>query len=267
MLNALSIDLEDWYMGLGVPFKQWGACEERIVESTNKILHILREFNIKATFFVVGWIADKHPELILTIKKENHEIASHGYFHKQIFRQSPQEFEMDFKKSIDSISKVTGEEIFGYRAPCWSITKKSFWALDVLEKYGIRYDSSIYPVKFWFFGLADANQYPYLIKKNLIEFPPSTIKIIGKNIPFAGGIFLRLFPCWFICQSIKAINNKDQPALVHIHPRELDEDFPEVDLSFKKKLFYSVKIGKTQDKFRLLLKKFKFGTIREILKI
>ncbi|MCK4532725.1 polysaccharide deacetylase family protein [bacterium] len=265
MLNALSVDLEDWYMGLGVPPHKWNLCEDRIVKSTGKILDLLRGFDVKATFFVLGWIAEQYPELILAIKKENHEIASHGYLHKCVFNQSAQEFEFDLKKSISCISKITGEKILGYRAPCWSIRKKSFWALDILKRYDIKYDSSIYPVKFPFFGLPGDKRYPYLINKNLMEFPPSVIKILGKNIPFAGGIFLRMFPYWVVHKGIKLINKKKQPALIHIHPRELDENFSPVKyLSFKWKVFQTIRIGKTEDKFRLLLKNFRFGPIKDV---
>ncbi len=266
MLNALTVDLEDWYMGLGVPPQQWKFCEERIVESTNKILCLLKEFNVRATFFVLGWVAQRHPELILAIKRENHEIASHGYLHKHIFKQSAQEFESDLKQSISCISKVTGEKILGYRAPCWSITKKSLWALDIIKKYGLKYDSSIYPVKSRFFGVAGGKQYPYLVKENLVEFPPSVVKILGKNIPFAGGIFLRMLPYRIVYQCIKLINKKKQPALIHIHPMELDEKFfPPKELPLKWKIFHGVKIGKTEKKIRLLLKNFRFGPIKKIL--
>ena len=266
ILNALTVDMEDWYMGLGIPPQKWKFCEERIVESTNKILCLLKEFNVRATFFVLGWVAERHPELILAIRRENHEIATHGYLHKHIFKQSAQEFESDLKQSIACITIVTVENFLGYLAPYWSITEKSLWALDILKKYGIKYDSSIYPVKSRFFGVAEGEQYPYLVKENLVEFPPSVIKILGKNIPFAGGVFLRMFPYWIVNKGIKLINKKKQPALVHIHPMELDEKFfPPKELSLKWKIFQGVQIGKTEKKFRLLLKNFKFGSIKEIL--
>ena len=229
MTNILTIDVEDWYMDTDI--STWDSYEDRVVQSTEKILEILDETNTKATFFVVGYVAEHHPELIEEIKDRRHEIATHGYSHTSIKKQTPSEFEKDLLKSIGIIEKITKNKISGHRACEFSIVEKTSWAIDILKKNGLKYDSSIFPVKTHLYGVPDAPLYPYHISSSNItrdnpevdffEFPLSVYRfpIMHKTIPVAGGFYLRLFPYWFIKHAIKKINKMGKPTIfVTTHP-------------------------------------------------
>ena len=173
-VNILQIDVEDWYSDLDI--KDWESYEDRIVQSTNKLLSILKERNVQATFFVLGYVAEHFPELVEKIKDENHEIASHGYSHTPITRQTPSEFEEDLLKSIRILEKITGDKIAGYRAPQFTVVEKTSWAIDIMKKNGLEYDSSIFPVKTHLYGVPDAPLFPYHISSSSINLTLSFYK-------------------------------------------------------------------------------------------
>ena len=216
--NILTIDVEDWYMDTDI--STWDQYEDRIVQSTNKILRLLSETNSIATFFVLGYVAERFPKLVEDIKKGGHEVATHGYSHTPIINMTPKQFEEDLVKSIKILESITNEKIKGHRACNFTIVKKTSWAIDILKKHGIEYDSSIFPVKTHLYGVEDAPLFPYKIsslnitknhnKGNLLELPLSVYKapIIKKNIPIAGGFYLRSFPPQFINYAINKINRK-----------------------------------------------------------
>lgn len=271
MINCLSIDLEDWYQGIEtIGFNDWQSYESRIVDETCKILLILKNFNVKATFFIVGYVADNFPELIKKIKTDGHEIGIHGYTHSLVYNESQKEFEKDIKKSIKSITDICSIKISGYRAPLFSVVKDSLWALDILAQCGIKYDSSIYPVKTFLFGIPDAPRFPYEISlkdsRKIIEFPLSTIKLCGKNIPFGGGFFFRFWPYKFISWAVKKININGNPVIIYLHPFDLDPDIPKIkNLSYKRKFIHYYNIGTVEKKLEKLLTEFKFSTISNVL--
>lgn len=271
MINCLSIDLEDWYQGIEtIRFNDWQSYESRIVDETCKILLILKKINVKATFFVVGYITERFPELIKNIRTDGHEIAIHGYAHRLVYEQSPKEFEEDIKKSIEVITDICRVEISGYRAPLFSIIKDSLWALDILAQYGIKYDSSIYPIKTFLFGIPDAPRFPYVISlkdsRKIIEVPLSTIKLCGKNIPFGGGFFFRFWPYRFIRWAVKKTNKNGNPAIIYLHPFDLDPDIPKIkNLSYKRKFIHYYNIKTVEKKLKRLLKEFKFSPISNVL--
>ncbi|HSE83125.1 MAG TPA: DUF3473 domain-containing protein, partial [Thermodesulfobacteriota bacterium] len=223
----MTVDVEDWYHSIeSIPPHDWDNYESRVEPSTYKILEIFEQFGVRATFFILGHVAEKHPVLIKEIQSMGHEIATHGYFHRLVYRQTPQEFRKDLRRSIEVIEDITHEKILGYRAPYWTITKESYWALDILQEEGIKYDSSIYPVKTYLYGIPGAPVYPYVVKEHngnrLIEFPPSTVNICGLRVPIAGGFYMRALPSWLVRWGIKKINNEGQSAIIYIHPPELD---------------------------------------------
>lgn len=272
MINAMTVDLEDWHHSIdSIPFEDWDKYESRIEKNTYKILEVFNHSDIKATFFILGYIAQKYPSLVKEISSLGHEIATHGHSHRLIYRQTPQEFREDLKRSINVIEDVSQQKVLGFRAPYWTITKESYWALDILLDEGIKYDSSIYPIKTYLYGIPDSPVYPYVIKENngekLIEFPPSTVAVFGKRVPVAGGFYMRLLPYWFIQSGIRKINNEGQSAIIYIHPPEFDPQKPVLKLPFKEKILHYYNLDVMEGKIRHLVSEFKFGTIKEIFKL
>lgn len=272
MKNIMSVDLEDYFCDL--PFNTWSKYESRVLQSTNRILDLFEKYGIKSTFFTVGYIAEKFPELIRKIDSMGHEIASHSYSHLDIRKTTKDEFEKDIKKSIDIIEKIIGKKIFGFRAPYFSIDKKSFWAMEILSKYFI-YDSSIFPVKTPLYGLKNAPRNIYRpnlsnpenidSKTKLIEIPMAThkIPIIG-NMPISGGFHLRFFPYFYIKYGLKKINKGNNAFIFYIHPKDLDRKMPKMD-EYGWHYYYNLKGA--EKKFEKILNDFEFVSVKEFLKI
>ena len=268
--NVLTIDVEDWYMDIDI--KHWGDYEHRVVQNTQRILNILAETGIKATFFVVGYVAERYPQLVEDIKMRGHEIATHGYSHRGVDQLSPSEFEEDLARSIDILEKITGDKVLGHRAREFTVMEKTSWAIDILKSNGLRYDSSIFPVKTYLYGVPGAPLFPYRISSSDIkrdvpeadfwEFPLSAyqIPVIKKNIPIAGGFYLRFFPYWFIKHALKKINKQNQPAICYLHPWELDPGLPRLK-SLSRDHYWG--LSKTEKKLRKLLSDFRFTSLRE----
>ena len=268
--NILTIDVEDWYMDTDI--STWDSYEDGVVESTEKILDILEESNTKATFFVVGYVAEHFPELIEKIKNKGHEIGTHGYSHTSIKKQTPTEFEEDLLKSVRILEDITKEKIRGHRACEFSIVEKTSWAIDIFKKNGLKYDSSVFPVKTHLYGVPDALLFPYRIsssniKKNdseddFLELPLSVYRfpVVHKNIPVSGGFYLRIFPYWFIKHAMKKINKIGHPAIIYIHPWEFDPKQPRIK---ELKWYHYYRLSSTERKFKKLLKDFKFSSIQE----
>lgn len=272
MLNALTIDVEDYFQVANfekvVGFYNWDRYESRVADNTIKILDIFSEKNVKATFFVLGWIAQRFPGLVKKIHSQGHEIASHGYSHQLIYQQSPLEFKQDIRNTNILLEQITGKPVLGYRAPTYSITKDSLWALDVLNEEGFKYDSSIFPAYHDKGGISGANPYLHRIENSnggILEFPISTIQILGQNIPFAGGGYFRLFPYWFVKLSMKKINNKGYPAIVHLHPWEIDPRQPRIKTDSLGRFRHYLNLDKTESKLKRLLNDFKFAPVKEVL--
>lgn len=275
MTNAITIDVEDYFMVSAfageVKFEDWHAFECRVERNTKKILDMLDRLDIRATFFILGWVAENYPQLVKDICNRGHEIGSHGYAHRIIYHLSPREFAEDTKKSRKLLEDITGDAIKGYRAASYSITKKSMWALDILIEEGFTYDSSIFPIYHDRYGIPEACRFQHIIQRkggSLLEIPPSTIRSLGKNIPVAGGGYLRLLPLNFVKRSIAAINNKEkQPAIIYFHPWEFDPEQPKVKSSLITHLRHHVNIDKTQAKVEKLLKTFNFGPVRDVFEV
>ncbi len=273
-INMLQIDVEDWYCNFDVEI--WKQFEDRVVTSTNKVLDILKENNTLASFYILGYIAEKHPDLVLRIQEEGHEIGTHGYAHKNLLKLKPAEFEEDLHKSIKILEKILGKRtrILGYRAPQFSITEKTSWAIDILKRAGLKYDSSVFPTKNRLYGVSDAPLFPYPISTSnlwggahdddFMEIPLSVLKIpgISYNIPVAGGFYLRFFPYDFIKNALKIINLKKQSAVCYIHPWELDPGHPRVPML---KWYHYWNLSSTEKKIRRLLRDFKFTSVNRML--
>ena len=270
--NIMSVDLEDYYCDL--PFSEWSKYNSRVVENTEKILKLFEKYNVNATFFVLGYIAEKFPELIKKISDLGHEISSHTYSHIDLRKVSKEEFKEDFFKSKNILEKITGKKIEGFRAPFFSINKNNYWVFEILSK-NLTYDSSIFPVKTQLYGIPKAPRTIYkpslenIIEENkqgkLIEIPMATHKIplIG-NIPIAGGFYLRLFPYWYMKWGIKKMNKKGNPAMLYIHPKDLDPEMPRIK---EYNWYYYYNLKSASKKFENLLKDFKFGSVKRVLSI
>jgi polysaccharide deacetylase family protein (PEP-CTERM system associated) len=272
MINAMTVDHEDWFHSIaGIPQAAWEHQECRLDDATLRLLDLFDRFGVRATFFILGAAADQRPELVKRIHAAGHEIATHGYAHRLVYSQSPAEFRADLRRSIALLEDLTGESILGYRAPYWTITRESYWALEVLLEEGIRYDSSIYPVKTYLYGIPDAPRFAHEVKgaqgRHLLEVPPSTIEVLGKRIPMAGGFYLRTLPTWFVVRGIARINREGHPAVVYLHPPELDRNKPVVRLPLMERILHYHNLGVIEDRIVALLSRFKFAPIRELFAI
>ena len=235
-----------------------------------KTLQLLSETDNQATFFVLGTVAEHYPDIVKEILNQGHEVATHGYSHLLVYNMTPQSFEDDLKISFDHLQKAGCSEILGYRAPYWSITKKSLWALEVLKKLGLKYDSSIFPIKRGLYGISSAKTYPNKIIDGLWEFPPATIRALGVNLPIAGGGYLRLMPYKIISGAIKRSLSK-YTRVFYFHPYELDPT--DTKLQHKAKSMTTIlywiqqKLGRDSnpEKLRRLLSEFKFQSFKHVL--
>lgn len=268
MKNFFTIDLEDWYQVTGfqkqIKFSDWPACESRLEKSTDTLLSTLSKFGVKATFFVVGYLAERHPELILRISNQGHEVASHGYAHQLVYAQSPEEFEKDLRKSIEVISNILNKPIYGYRAPSYSVPDNHDMFFKILARNGIKYDASVLPGK-----KPSLRKYagtPSVIFEKddhvIVEYPVSTFPLPGFHgrYPFCGGGYLRLLPYPIVRAGINRLNSENIPVVVYVHPWELDTGQPRVKTDLPRHFKHYVNIGDSYfDKINILLSEFSFG--------
>ena len=265
--NYLTIDVEDYFQVSAfediVHPKDWGGMEQRVVRNTDIILTVLSENSVKATFFIVGWIADKFPSLVKEIHNQGHVIGCHSYWHRKVYDLGREEFRADTLKAKTVLEDILGEPVLGYRAPSYSITANSLWALDILKDLGFVYDSSIFPVYHDTYGIPDAPRFAYLHANGLREYPISTSLICGRNVPVSGGGYFRLFPYWFTRFALQAINRKEkQPFVFYLHPWEIDPDQPRFH---RAKIFSQFRhynqLKQTRARFEKLLKDFSFSPL------
>ena len=271
--NALTFDVEDWYQST---VDRTARVGDVVVKQTFKVLAILEELGVRATFFILGLVAEAFPELIKDIHKIGHEIGTHGYAHELIFTQTPSAFAADLDRSIKLLEDLTGNKVIGYRAPDFSITNNSFWALDVLEEHGILYDSSIFPVWNRRYGIPNYKRYFHHVRddEGLIEFPLSTIRMLGVNLPMCGGGYFRLMPYPVIRYAIERLNSESEPAMIYMHPYEFDPQNLASPLSKNEglslkilRITQNINRSKSEMKLRNLLEDFTFSTAAEVLGI
>ncbi len=267
MLNALSIDLEDWFCAynLRIPLSEWHTRELRVVSSTHRILDLLDQHTTHATFFVLGWIAERVPDLVREVEARGHEIATHGYSHTVLTAMTPAAFESDLCRALDATRACTRQPILGFRAPSFTITRQTLWALDILRNHGIAYDSSIFPVSHHpDYGLPDA---PLGIhaRSGITEVPMSVARLRGFNLPCSGGGYFRVFPYSVTRFLLRAINREGRPAVFYLHPWEADPGQPHVEMSPTRKFRHYFNLDKTLGRLDHLLADLQFGPIRQLL--
>jgi polysaccharide deacetylase family protein (PEP-CTERM system associated) len=270
-LNAISIDFEDWFcvQNLAHVFDRakWDELELRADKSTRLLLDAFDRHSTRATFFVLGWLADRLPDLVREIEDRGHEIAVHGYSHQLLTDLEPESFETDLERALAAIAACgVSEAPVGFRAPSFTIVEKTYWAFPVLERHGFRYDSSVFPVGFHpDYGVGDAPLDPYEATDQILEFPLTCAEFFGRRVPCSGGAYFRLFPYSFTKLCLRKVNNQDRPAVFYLHPWELDPGHPRVSLPLTKRLRHYTNLGRTEHRLDKLLDDFRFTTIREVL--
>lgn len=274
MLNALTIDVEDYFhvaaFARHIDPRTWNSYPLRVEKNTARILDVLGERGVRATFFVLGWVAERCPDLVKRIQSFGHEIGCHGYGHQAIYDGTYEDFRHDLYRAKSVIENITGCPLKSYRAPSFSITSRTLWALSVLAEQGFEYDSSIFPVAHDLYGIPDAPRFPYIkvLDSNHVikEFPPSTMGICGVNFPIAGGGYLRLLPYRFTATAIRGLNVGDkQPVMVYLHPWEIDPDQPRIPCSWRSRFRHYQNLRSTERKLKSLLSDFSFSTMEEVL--
>lgn len=265
MQNYLTIDVEDYFQVSAfediVSSGDWDAMEQRVSANILPILQLLKKYRVYATFFIVGWIAEKHPEVVHDILADGHDIGCHSYWHRKIYDLTPEEFREDTLKAKTILEKISNRKITSYRAPSYSITKKSLWAFDILKELGFTTDSSIFPIMHDIYGLPDSPRFHYkLYPQKIEEYPISTAVFFGKKIPVAGGGYFRLFPYWFTKFALKRINQTEkQPFVFYLHPWEIDNGQPRFKQArLLSKFRHYNNLGRTMNRLERLLSDFEF---------
>jgi len=275
MKNVLTFDVEEYFhaeafAGVVRP-EDWPTFGSRVVDATKRLLDILDYAGARATFFVLGWVAERQPGLVQEIHARGHELACHGYSHQMISRLTPQEFAEDVKRAKKVIEDIAGSRVIGYRAPTFSITRQTLWSLEVLMEAGFRYDSSIFPIVHDRYGIPDAPRFAHRIPIvgngcAIAELPLSTVSVFGQRLPVAGGGYFRLLPYGLTRLAIRHLNKVErQPAVVYLHPWELDRHQPRLSVGRLTRLRHSINIPQTEDKLCRLLADFRFAPAAKVL--
>jgi polysaccharide deacetylase family protein (PEP-CTERM system associated) len=281
--NILTLDIEDWCQSSPEIFNTVGTPHAssptmQVVANTRRLLRILDEFKTRSTCFVLGSVAEAFPDLVCEIRDSGHEIASHGYHHLPVYLLKPSEFKNDVTRSLECLERISGERIRGYRAPYFSITRVTDWAIPILADLGLEYDASVFPLNRRYYripgwnGNQDVERFPGILEfmdKSLFELPPTTVRILGQNLPFGGGAFLGLFPLSLFRWAIRSTNDFGHPSIFYLHPHDLDcrglcQSMPHSTLK-KRLLHWVLNIGRRNNEWKLrkLLMEFSFTSIQQ----
>ncbi len=271
--NALSFDIEDWFHMVEVEAvadpERWPRMESIVERYTEWIVQTVTEADVRATFFVLGWIAERYPRLVKLMAEGGHELATHSFWHRKVYDLTPETFREDLARSIDAIESAGGRKVLGFRAPSFSITPGTEWAFDVLHDLGLRYDASLFPARRGHGG------YPCPMGAHLFrdapsgrpmpELPMSIMRLAGARLPFSGGGYLRVLPPWLIRRGFDQLNARGVPAVVYLHPRDFAPDCPRVPMPARRRFKCYVGLAGTKDKLRMLLARYKFDTCAAVL--
>jgi polysaccharide deacetylase family protein (PEP-CTERM system associated) len=271
--NALTVDVEDYFQvsafAKNVAPHDWDNFSLRVERNTHKLLDLFDERQIKATFFVLGWVAERENSLILEIANRGHEVACHGYSHQLVYNQTPDVFRQETIRSKSLLEDIIQQPVRGYRAASYSITNRSLWALDILAEAGFDYDSSIFPVRHDRYGIPDSPEFPYVLDTpeghKLVEFPLSTAKLMKYKLPIAGGGYFRLYPYWLSRAGLRQINRKEKPFIFYLHPWEVDPEQPRISASRLSRFRHYNNLDKCEDRLRQLTSDFQFTTVEKVL--
>jgi polysaccharide deacetylase family protein (PEP-CTERM system associated) len=269
------VDVEDYFQVSAfervVPRDSWDAFERRVFENTNRLLALFSEFDVRGTFFVLGWVADREPDLVRRIAAAGHEVACHGYWHRLVFEQTPDEFRDDLRRAKAVLEALCGRPVVGYRAPSYSITLPAVWAFDVLAEEGFVYDASIFPIHHDRYGIPSAPRHPHFAGtpypqltsgRSMLELPPSTVRVAGTNLPVGGGGYFRVLPYRWTRWGISRLNRLERrPAIFYLHPWEIDPAQPRLDGPGLSRFRHHRNLQATETRLRRLLSDFRFDTI------
>ena len=271
--NALTVDVEDYFQvsafADNIEQHEWDEHPLRVEDNTYKLLDLFEEYQVKATFFTLGWVAERKRELVLEIARRGHEVACHGYSHQLVYNQTPEVFQQETVRAKSILEDIIQQPVRGYRAASYSITEKSLWALDILAESGFVYDSSIFPVRHDRYGMPDTPEHPYHLKTpaghSIIEFPLSTAKILNYRLPVAGGGYFRLYPYWLSRMGLMQINRQHKPFIFYLHPWEIDPEQPRISASWFSRFRHYNNLDKCEPRLRKLMTDFQFGTTWDVL--
>jgi polysaccharide deacetylase family protein (PEP-CTERM system associated) len=274
--HIISVDVEDYFMvealAGSVSRDSWESRPSRVAKSTRRVLDLFDRYRVKGTFFFVGWVAQKFPDLVREVHARGHELACHSFWHRTVYSLTPDEFREDTRAAVRAIEDAAGVKVFGYRAPSWSITKDCLWALDVLAEEGFTYDSSIYPIHHDLYGVPGAQRFPYTHQlkdgHSLLEFPPATVRLLGQNLPCAGGGYLRIFPLAYTRWAFRKFQEDYcERVVVYFHPWEVDPEQPRIREKLKSRFRHYTNLDEMTDRLESLLQTYSFQPFREIVDV
>jgi polysaccharide deacetylase family protein (PEP-CTERM system associated) len=266
--NVMSVDVEDWFCVYNLssvfPYGSWDRCESRVEQSMTRLLDLFDRHRVEATCFVLGWIAERHPDLVLEIERRGHEVATHGYSHRLLTHMTEDEFRRDLATSLEVLARHVAQPVLGFRAPSFSVTRRTPWAAQVLRDNGLRYDSSVFPSGMNpDYGIPDAPLEPYALAEGLIEIPLSCATVAGRRIPCSGGGYFRQYPYTLTRTLMRNCNSKGRPVIFYIHPWEIDPGQPRVsDLPLSRRIRHYRNLEKTEERLDRLMQDFRFTSIR-----
>jgi polysaccharide deacetylase family protein (PEP-CTERM system associated) len=267
----MTIDVEDYFhvtaFSGDVDRARWPSMESRVERNTERLLEIFAEHRVRATFFVLGWVAERYPHIVRNLQSGGHEIACHGLTHELIYKQTPAKFREETTRAKALLEDQAGTVVKGYRAATYSIVQRSMWALDILEELGFEYDSSIFPVRHDLYGIPDAPRTPYRVASGkLLEIPLTTVEVAGQRLPCGGGGYFRLLPYGLFRWALRRVNERDRiPAIFYSHPWEIDPEQPRIEgASFKSRFRHYTNLEATEERLTRLLKDFRWGRMDEV---
>lgn len=274
MKNALTVDVEDWFQVSNfdhvVRRDAWDTYPSRVEANTRRLLDVFDEFDVRATCFVLGWIADRFPDLVAEIHRRGHDVESHGYGHELVHQIGRDRFSRDVARSLDVLEQASGTRPRGYRAPSFSIDHRSLWAFDVLAEHGIDYDSSIYPVRHPRYGIPTFARTPRRVRTptgaEVREFPLTTLRVLGRNLGASGGAYLRILPLPVLSRAFGDMNDRGHPAVLYLHPWEGDPDQPRLRTGRWGGITHYANLSGTLGRLRRLLRAFRFAPMAEALR-
>ena len=267
--NVFSVDVEDFFhveaFSDVVERSQWDHFPSRVVGNTHRLLDLLDRHKVEATFFILGWVCERQPELVREIAARGHEIACHSYWHRPIFKLTTDEFREDTRRAKETIEQTSGSQVQGYRAPSFSITRQSLWALEILAELGFSYDSSIFPIAHDVYGIPDGPRRPVRVhtaQGSIVEFPMTTFSVSTRNLPVGGGGYLRILPFWYTKWGLRSAQKEDVPFILYVHPWEVDATQPRLPGRFRSRLRHYTNLDKMERRLHRLLDRFSFTSFR-----
>jgi polysaccharide deacetylase family protein (PEP-CTERM system associated) len=273
-LNAMTVDVEDYYQVSAfegvVDRARWDAYESRVERNTRRVLDVLAARDVRGTFFTLGWVADRHPDLLRELVARGHEVASHGYEHRLLTTFTPEAFRADLRRAADAIERACGVRVRGFRAPSFSVGLDNLWVHDVLREEGYLFSSSVFPVRHDRYGIPDFPRHPVVLAgadgRTIWEFPMTTKRVFGRNLPVAGGGWMRLLPGAVMRRALRRENASGEPTIVYLHPWELDPEQPRIAAAPRKARFrHYLNLGRMRDRLDRLLATFRYGTVSDVI--